>query len=167
MSSNTCLYEAAKILVENEENVNSLNYGYLMEKTLLMLEDATSPATIKYQENLYKSLIDKAHIDFGDIPRSKGNIKDYIGYVPMIETLNSITEIAKEHKAFDVLSYVKIVNDAIDNIVNLSAIYEKGFNTKTEYVALEYDVYVYMCVCIYIYIYTHTSIWFFLLNHYK
>lgn len=139
------LYEAAKILVDNEETTE-LNYGYTMEKTMLMLEDSSSPVVRSYQDKLYESLLSKAHIDFGDIPKSKGNIRDYIGYPSMTETLTSITEIAKSMKATEVLAYVKIVNDAIDNIANLSATYGKGFETKTEYVALEYDVYTYMCV---------------------
>ena len=34
-----------------------------------ILEDANSPVTRKYQEKLYESIINKSHIDFGDIPK--------------------------------------------------------------------------------------------------
>lgn len=111
-----------------------------------VLEDVNSPVTRKYQEKLYKSVMNKAHIDFGDIPKSKGNIKNYSGYATMCETLDTIEALAVETKNNTVLSYVNIVKTAIDNITNLSSTYEKGFTSKSEYVALEYDLYVYLCI---------------------
>lgn len=127
-------------------DVNSPSYLKESEEIRLVLEDANSPVTRKYQEKMYKSIIDKAHIDFGDIPVSKGNIRNYKGYNTMCETLNVISKLAQEDKAPNVEVYVKIVQDAIKNIENLSSTYERGFTTKTEYVAMEYDTYVYFCV---------------------
>lgn len=112
----------------------------------IVLEDVNSPITRVYQQKLYRSVIDKAHIDFGDIPVSKGNIRNYKGYPNMIETLEAIKGLAEEEKATDVVNYVNIVKKAIDNIAELSSTFEKGFTTRTEYVALEYNVYVYTCV---------------------
>ena len=116
------------------------------EEIRLVLEDANSPVTRKYQEKLFQAVLDKAHIDFGDIPKSAGNIRNYSGYNTMMETLSTIEKLANEEKATQVAGYVKIIQDAIKNIDNLSATYQKGFETKTEYVALEYDSYVYFCV---------------------
>ena len=112
----------------------------------LILEDVNSPVTRKYQEKLYKSVINKAHINFGDIPKSAGNIRNYSGYNNMMETLNTIEALAKESNAKVVLSYVDIVKKAVANLENLSSTYAKGFEAKAEYVALEYDTYVYFCI---------------------
>lgn len=112
----------------------------------LVLEDANSPVTQKYQEKMYRSIMNKAHIDFGDIPKSAGIIRNYTGYSTMCDTLITIQKLAEEDNAHNVIAYVKIVQDAIKNIEQLSSTYQRGFTTKTEYVAMEYDTYVYFCV---------------------
>lgn len=134
--------EAIKILVNDE----SPSYISESSEIQLILEDVNSPITRKYQEKLYKSVIDKAHINFGDIPKSEGVIRHYSGYNSMIDTINTIEALANEEKAKQVIDYCKIVSKAIENIESLSSTYQKGFTTKTEYVAMEYDTYVYFCV---------------------
>lgn len=143
--------------------MSNINYGYNYFKdnvkilsesvsddesgTILpILENTDSPINRKYQEKLFKSVINKAHIDFEDIPKSMGNIRQYSGYPSMVETLKVLEGLATEDKAGNVLSYVKIVQEAIKNMEDLSATYQKGFTSKTDYVALEYDCYVYFCV---------------------
>lgn len=137
-------FESIKVLSNNSGNKSS----FIKESQTIqtILEDVNSPTTRKYHEKMYKSIIDKAHIDFGDIPRSTGNIRRYSGYPTMVETLQVIMNLAIENEAPNVQLYVKIVQDSIRYIENLSATYEKGFLTKTEYVAMEYDTYVYFCV---------------------
>ena len=134
--------EAIKILIDD----SCPNYISEASKIQLVLEDVNSPVTRKYQEKLYQSVINKAHIDFGDIPKSEGNIRNYKGYNNMMETIDVIEKLAIEEKANDVIKYVKILRDAINNIDQLSSTYNKGFITKTEYVAMEYDTYVYFCI---------------------
>lgn len=133
--------EAAKILCSDPEN-------FLKESAQLqtILEDGDSPVTRSLHEKLYKSIIDKKHIDFGSIPQSKGNIRNYSGYPNMVETLNVINSLAESEKNSNVKSYVKTVQDSIHYIEELSSTYEKGFTTKTEYVAMEYNSYVFFCV---------------------
>lgn len=145
LNGKACYFGAAKILMENADPSSS-DYIKNLENTILVLEDTESPITRKYQERLYQSVIDKAHIDFGDIPKSAGNIRNYSGYTSMNETLNAIKEIATSEKNEEVISYVTIVEDAIRYIADLSSTYQKGFTTKTPYVALEYNTYVYNCV---------------------
>ena len=89
-----------------------------------ILEDANSPVTRKYQEKLYESIINKSHIDFGDIPKSNGNIRNYSGYNSMVETLDVIANLAIEKKANNVIEYVDIVKTAIHNIEELSSTYD-------------------------------------------
>lgn len=139
---NYMLKDAVNILVSE----SSSNYGYDYMKTELILEDANSPITRKYQEKLFQSVIEKGHIDFGAIPKSEGNIKKYDGYITMLETLDAIENVGIEFKNKDVLTIVKTIRDAIKYIESLSSSYSKGFDTKCEYVMLEYNTYVYTVV---------------------
>lgn len=132
-------YESVQILKSD----NSLSEK---DQIRTILEDANSPVTRKYQEKMYKSVLNKAHIDFDDIPKSAGNIRNYSGYNTMVDTLDALKHLAEEEKAKNVLDYISILEEAIKNIAELSSTYEKGFATKTEYVALEYDTYVFFCV---------------------
>ncbi len=138
------LNDAAKLFFECDGS--ETNYGRLMEEAALLLEDVTAPSTREFQSRLYNSIIDKAHIDFGDIPKSAGNIRDYSGYPAMIETLRTIKNLAVEQEVIPVAAYADTVLQAINYITDLSSTYQRGFTTKTEYVALEYDTYVYLCV---------------------
>lgn len=134
-------YESMLILSENE------TLSYRESKDLqAVLEDVNSPVTRKLEEKLFQSVIDKKHIDFGGIPKSKGNIKDYEGYSAMEGTLNTIKDLAAENRAGDVIKYVEIVQKAIENISSMSISYQKGFQAKNEYIAMEYNSYVYFCV---------------------
>ena len=134
-------YESMRILSENEE----MRYNECKELQAI-LEDVNSPVTRKLEEKLFQSVLDKKHINFGGIPLSKGNIKDYEGYAAMEATLNTIKELAIENKAKDVVDYVEIVQKAIENISSMSLSYQKGFQFKNEYIAMEYNSYVYFCV---------------------
>ena len=137
--------ESVKVL--SSEEIESRIEAFTESTNIqLVLEDANSPVTQKYQEKMFKSIMNKAHIDFGDIPKSAGVIRDYTGYPSMCDTLTTIQKLAEEDNAINVIAYVKVVQDAIKNIEHLSSTYQKGFTTKTEYVAMEYDTYVYFCV---------------------
>lgn len=136
------LYNASMILMESTD---SKTFGYEFDKIQTILEDATSPITSKYKEKLYKSILEKGHIDFGSIPLSKGNIREYSGYHHMVETLDVIVKIGTAEKS-NVVNYANTVLEAIRNLESLSQVFEKGFASKTEYVMLEYNIYVYTCV---------------------
>lgn len=138
------LYNATMILMESTVE-DKQNFGYDFSKIQMILEDASSPVTAKYKEKLYKAVLNKGHIDFGNIPMSKGNIKEYIGYKDMVATLGVIIDLGTAEKS-NVVKYAQIIMEAIKNIESLSPIFEKGFASKTEYVMLEYNTYVYTCV---------------------
>lgn len=138
-------FESVKVL-SSEEIESRIEAVTESTNIQLILEDANSPVTQKYQEKMFKAIMNKAHIDFGDIPKSAGVIRNYTGYSNMCDTLITIQKLAEEDKAYNVIEYVKIIQDAIKNIENLSSTYQKGFTSKTEYVALEYDTYVFFCV---------------------
>ena len=137
-------YNASMILMESTSD-DRQNFGHEFEKIQTILEDANSPITSKYKEKLYKAVLDKGHIDFGSIPASKGNIREYSGYQNMIGTLDVIVNLGTAEKS-NVVAYAKTVLEAINNLESLSSIFEKGFASKCEYVMLEYNTYVYTCV---------------------
>lgn len=137
------LCDAINILKEDDL---STSYTKESEEILAVLEDGDSPITRKYQQKLYTSVMNKSHVDFGDIPKSAGNIRNYSGYPSMIETLETIKLLAEAQNAKEALAYIEIVQNAVNDIADLSATYEKAFQTKTDQVALEYNSYVYFCV---------------------
>lgn len=137
-------YNASMILMESTSD-NRQTFGYEIDTIQTILEDANSPITTKYKEKLYKSVLDKGHIDFGAIPLSKGNIREYTGYRNMVDTLDVIINIGMAEKS-NVVKYANCVLEAIKNIESLTPVFEKGFNAKCEYVMLEYNTYVYTCV---------------------
>lgn len=112
----------------------------------LLLEDVNSPVTRQFNTNLLQAVVDKGHIDFGDIPRSMGDITKYSGYTTMMETLDTINKLAIEQNHKVIIDYVTTVRTAIGFIKDLASVYQKGFRTKTDYVALEYNSFVYFCV---------------------
>ena len=137
-------YNACMILTEST-NAERQTFGYEFDNIQTILEDANSPITAKYKEKLYKSVLEKGHIDFGAIPLSKGNIREYVGYRNMVETLEVISNLGIAEKS-NVVNYANTVMEAIKNIESLTPVFEKGFASKSEYVMLEYNTYVYTCV---------------------
>ena len=129
--------ESVKILTDNNTDFKSVG---------TILEDVNSPVTRKFQEKLYKDVLEKKHVDFGDIPKSRGDITSYSGYSNMMDTLDTLRQLANENNASGVIKYIDIISKAVSNIQALTNIFKKGFSTRTEYVALEYNSYVYLCV---------------------
>lgn len=141
-----------------DRNITGVNYAVNLltesmdirpteeSRLCLVLEDTTSPVTTKYLEKLYDSVITKAHIDFGDIPKSKGNIEAYSGYRNLIEVLDAVNKLATDNKSQSVLNYVAIVKTAITNMRALANKYQKGYVTGNNYIILEYNTYVYTII---------------------
>lgn len=113
---------------------------------LAVLEDANSPITREYREKLYQSVIDKSHIDFGDIPKSKGDIKAYSGYEAMTQTLNTLLKFANDQNSKELKSYINTIMVSIQNIERLKSLYQKGFSTNNDYVIIDYNTFVFTCV---------------------
>ena len=133
------LEDSIKIMTEGVTSV------FDRHEVSAILEDVNSPIRMKYNQKLYDSVINRKHIDFDDIPESKGDITRYSGYKSMIDTLSIISKINEFNKT-NVDDYVKTIQTAISNIQGLRDVYTKGFDEKSEYVMLEYNTMVYACV---------------------
>ena len=110
-----------------------------------ILEDATSPVQMRYNQKIYDAVIQKKHIDFDAIPDSKGDIDRYVGTKNMEETLKVIKGM-NEFQKTNVVDYVNTIQEAITNIRGLRDIYKKGFDVKNDYVMMEYNIFVYACI---------------------
>lgn len=111
-----------------------------------ILEDVNSPVTNAYISKLYDAVISKGHIDFDDIPESKGNITRYKGYQNIMTILETIISLAEQQKSVSVKKYASTVKESVNRIAGFSDVYELGFRTKNEYVMLEYNTFVYTVV---------------------
>ena len=133
------LEDSIEILKESASSI------FEKHELAVMLEDSNSPIRMKYNQKLYDAVIAKKHIDFDDIPNSKGDIEAYSGTKSMRDTLKVIRELDVFQKT-DVIGYVNTIETAIENIAALKNIYMQGFSAKSDYVMLEYCTYVYACV---------------------
>lgn len=134
------------LLLESAEILAGSSLGSEKMKLLPVLEDPTSPITVRYIEQLYKAVIDKGHIDFGDIPESKGDIRNYKGYHDMKNTLDIIRELAESQKSTIVLECATQISKAIGNLESLADQYETGYRNHNEYVMLEYNLFTFCCI---------------------
>ncbi len=128
------LKESSDLAVYDNKHVNAI------------FEDINSPATNNYLEKLYSSVIDKSHVDFGDIPNSRGNIEKYSGYASMNEILDTLEVFAREKKSSSLANYIKIVKDSISYLKINSSRYQKGYLAKNDIIITEYNIIVYTVI---------------------
>lgn len=94
--------------------------------------------------NLYKMAIDKAHVDFDDIPESKGDIEKYKGYSSMISCIDMIKKLSKTQNVR--ITEIEILEKAISNLKTHKDIYRDGFALKKDFIILQYNCLVMACV---------------------
>lgn len=116
------------------------------QEVRMILEDVESPVTRNYVTKLYDAVVSKAHIDFDDIPNTKGDIKKYKGYENIKSIIATVINLAETEKVVSVKKYAETINSAILRMESLSDLYEDGFMKKNDYVMLEYNTYVYAIV---------------------
>lgn len=129
---------AMKILMENAKTFADRN------KISALMESELKAVNNTMVSNLYNSAISKAHVDFDDIPHSKGDITKYSGYKSMMEILTLVREIASKHSVK--IPEVDVVTTAISNIAVYRESFEKGFRLDKEFVILQYNTLVYACI---------------------
>lgn len=127
-----------KILLENCETFSD-------RRELFGLTEAEMNNVYSNMVNkLFNSAIEKSHIDFDDIPKSKGDITKYAGYKSMVESLNVLRNIAA--KSGDKIEEINIVEKALDGIVANRNLFERGIKLNKDYVVLQYNTLVMSCV---------------------
>lgn len=127
-----------KILLENCKTFSE-------RRELFSLTEAETLGVNNNMVNkLFQSAVNKSHVDFGDIPKSKGDVTKYSGYKSMVESLDILKNLSlkNSHK----IPQIETVQKALDNIVTNRNLFERGFKLNKEYVTLQYNTLVMSCV---------------------
>ncbi len=135
------LYKAAELCCESEHPSPSE-----VVAAITILEDANSPMAGKYMERLYDSVVSKGHIDFDDIPTSKGDIGNYKRLPQLQSTIDAILQLAREQNNKQVQDMANQVITAIQNLKRLAPEYTACYQRKIEYGIVEYNTYVYTII---------------------
>ena len=126
--------------------LESVNPSYTELQLKQLLEDTESPITKKIQSKLYQGIIDRKHIDFDDIPNSKGNFSRYSGYASIMQTLDALRSFANEETNKELIQHCDDVLRVIDMIQSYDDLYEKGFGLEKDTIILEYNLFVYTII---------------------
>lgn len=87
---------------------------------------------------LYDLIVDKAdEIDFGEIPRTRGDIEELSNYDKLTECVATIHELIKQYKQDD--ECIVTIETAIENVKVRKNLFRKGFMADTEFVMLTYN----------------------------
>ena len=88
---------------------------------------------------LYEKIVNKCDkIDFGSIPRSRGDITKIDGYNNTVECINIIRRLVVEYKEDP--SIVDIELTAIENMKNLRPVFIKAFNNNASFPMMYYNI---------------------------
>jgi hypothetical protein len=126
------------ILLENSSSFLERNTIYALS------ENDQAMVNTSLINKLYNVTLQKAHVDFEDIPNSKGDISKYSGYKSILETLDIIKGLAKSSNVK--INEVDIIEDAVNNIVVHRDLFFKGFKLEKDFVILLYNSLVAACV---------------------
>lgn len=137
---NAWLYESVSNILQEA------NPEYTFTDVVYLLEDTTSPVTQKLQSKLYNMVLNSGHIDFGDIPKSKGNISLYSGYEVLLKTLSTLMDFAVNENNTEVSKYCQTSLDMIDIVYSYKDLYMRGYQADVENVIVEYEILVYLLV---------------------
>jgi hypothetical protein len=127
-----------KILLENANSFAERN------QVMGLMESEAQAVNNSMVANLYKSAIEKSHVDFEDIPESRGDITKYSGYASMVGSLDVIKQIAATSNIK--IDEIQVIEQAISNITAYRDTFERGFRLDREFIILQYNTLVYACV---------------------
>ena len=114
-------------------------------RALLLHEDTNNEQLLAALTNaLYDKIVSNVDkIDFGSIPRSRGDISKVEGFENTVECLNIMRKIAIEYK--ETPDYVDTVLGAINNVKERKAVFMKGYATNMEFPIMLYNLVV-LCI---------------------
>lgn len=101
-----------------------------MESTL----NAASRA--KLVQQLYTDILSKKNIDFGEIPKSKGDITKYVNYKEMLASIEALKSLFGDKPPVE-MKYLEALHN---NVITHKADFVFGFNTYNELIILNYNL---------------------------
>lgn len=121
------------------------NASFKDKKAVMAMTEADlAPVSNNLVSALYKSAINKSHIDFEDIPATKGDITKYKGYIDMMKCLDTVDGIARQSNV--TIEETEVVRKAVGNIVALRDVYTKGYALDNDFIMLQYSALTALCI---------------------
>ena len=89
--------------------------------------------------SLYQKIVDKCDkVDFGSIPRSRGDITKIDGYNNTVECINIIRRLVVEYKEDPAIIDIEL--NAIEAIKSLRPVFMKAFNNNSSFAMMYYNL---------------------------
>ncbi len=120
-----------KVLLENAGTFREKNEVRAIEESEKMNLDNIMVS------KLYKSAIEKAHIDFDNIPESKGDIEAYEGYPVMVESLETVKALAQKQSIK--IEEIEVLEKTFSNLIAYRNVYQDGFALNKSFIQLQYN----------------------------
>ena len=108
-------------------------------------EEDQSRVLMSLTTRLYDQIMNKVDdIDYGEIPRTKGDITKLSNYQGMQECISILADLFREYK--QPLDPVDTIRSALSNLEKRADVFKKGFMTHAEFVIFTYDTVALACV---------------------
>lgn len=107
-------------------------------------EEDQSRVLMSLTTRLYDQIMNKVDdIDYGEIPRTKGDITKLSNYQGMMECLSILTDLFVHYKQDT--APVDTIREAIRNLETRKEVFQKGFITNREFIIFLYDTIALSC----------------------
>lgn len=129
--------------IRHKEYIKCLEYFDFTDKetrtSLIGIhEEDQSRVLMSLTTRLYDQIMNKVDdIDYGEIPRTKGDITKLSNYKGMRECLSILADLFREYKQDT--APVDTIEEALNNIEKRKEVFQKGFIVNKEFVIFLYD----------------------------
>lgn len=108
-------------------------------KTLITLdEEGQSQVLSALTNKLYNDIVERVdNVDFGDIPRTKGDVTKLPNYDKLVNCIATIRDIVKEYKQS--VDVVEVVRKALSNIEVRKDMWEKAYRYESDLIIMTYE----------------------------
>lgn len=131
-------------MISTAEYLNVINEVYDLSdddlrKQLIFCNEAQKLSNVEHiLNNLYNHIISNTtEIDFGTIPKSKGNITKIENFQQLIDCIDNIHKLILEYKDDTVI--VDQISTAINNLQQRQRVFEKAFTMNIEFPVFMYN----------------------------
>lgn len=109
-----------------------------------MMESDVNQLNATSTQKLYTSVLERNNVDFGDIPKAKGDI-DQVKYIKStVECLDILATMAEKNRM--TVPEIAEVRTCINNLRNLKGYFTEGCKTGNEYVSIMFSCMTMACI---------------------
>lgn len=109
-----------------------------------ILENNSVDIGEKMISNLYEKTLNKADIDFADIPLSKGDIEKCRGYILMTSSLSVLSSLTQQSKVK--IPEIMEIQNTINYLRSNKNTFERAFKMQSDALMMYYNTLVYSCI---------------------